>query len=342
MIEFMFVLLGAPAVAFLLGWTQALERELVWKLIAIAIILPWLALLLMNALPGASAKLRHRIAVVTSVFLLALPILSVFVPPWTLAVLPTSFSDVNQPQLLQMTENFVGGSNLGVENSSDSRDLDHISLADNNPVRPLDFANDSIEQHEHESERSARTGLGKLDGDSTDASTYGVERFDDTPNSDSSTLRRAEFFSRWTMSWWLIAIWSAGVVVGLLWWTCAWIATSTQVNRLPNCNREFLAKQWTGDIVGQPLLALVEKVKLRISLPDSMPYLFGIKSPTIVLPENWQGWSSDRLQAVVLHELAHVARRDLLTDAIARAANILWWWSPGAVSYTHLTLPTKA
>jgi beta-lactamase regulating signal transducer with metallopeptidase domain len=58
------------------------------------------------------------------------------------------------------------------------------------------------------------------------------------------------------------------------------------------------------------------------------PLCVGWFGSTILLPANWRGWPRDQLQAVLIHELAHVARRDVLWQAIARLSCALYWPHP--------------
>jgi HEAT repeat protein len=59
-----------------------------------------------------------------------------------------------------------------------------------------------------------------------------------------------------------------------------------------------------------------------------MPFACGIATPTIVLPAECDGWSLERRRAVLLHELAHVRRHDLLGHTIGRVACALYWFHP--------------
>jgi beta-lactamase regulating signal transducer with metallopeptidase domain len=70
-------------------------------------------------------------------------------------------------------------------------------------------------------------------------------------------------------------------------------------------------------------------VRLLRSRERSMPMTFGTRSPTIIIPAIGDTWSDDRRRAVLLHELAHVARCDCFTQTIAFAACLLYWFHPG-------------
>jgi TonB family protein len=59
-----------------------------------------------------------------------------------------------------------------------------------------------------------------------------------------------------------------------------------------------------------------------------MPLAWGLLHPVVLLPKGASEWPEGRLQAVLLHELIHVRRRDLLAQAIAQAACCLYWFHP--------------
>ncbi len=59
-----------------------------------------------------------------------------------------------------------------------------------------------------------------------------------------------------------------------------------------------------------------------------MPFACGLLRPTIVLPAESYRWTLDRRRAVLLHELAHVRRRDLVGHTVGRFACALYWFHP--------------
>lgn len=66
-----------------------------------------------------------------------------------------------------------------------------------------------------------------------------------------------------------------------------------------------------------------------VSSPEiGTPAVFGCLRPTIILPAVWRTWSSEKLRAVLLHELGHVARRDGWTIAAASLNAAVFWFHP--------------
>ena len=59
-----------------------------------------------------------------------------------------------------------------------------------------------------------------------------------------------------------------------------------------------------------------------------MPMAAGIFTPSVLMPEDANRWPLERLRIVLLHELAHVKRRDCLTHVIAQLACALHWFNP--------------
>ena len=83
-----------------------------------------------------------------------------------------------------------------------------------------------------------------------------------------------------------------------------------------------------------PAFALADMAKVHpfpeiLRTPSgTMPITFGVRRPVIFLPADAAEWSADRRRMVVMHELAHVRRGDVITHLMARAAVSLYWWNP--------------
>lgn len=60
----------------------------------------------------------------------------------------------------------------------------------------------------------------------------------------------------------------------------------------------------------------------------AMPMTWGWRRPVVLLPAGSGSWPASRRRAVLLHELAHVARGDYLTQLVSELARALHWWNP--------------
>jgi beta-lactamase regulating signal transducer with metallopeptidase domain len=60
----------------------------------------------------------------------------------------------------------------------------------------------------------------------------------------------------------------------------------------------------------------------------SVPVTFGVMRPAILLPAGWRDWDEGELDAVIAHEISHVARRDALVDRLTLLHRALFWFSP--------------
>jgi len=60
----------------------------------------------------------------------------------------------------------------------------------------------------------------------------------------------------------------------------------------------------------------------------SVPVTMGALRAVILLPADWREWDDAKLDAVVAHEVSHVARRDALTQRISLLHRAIFWFSP--------------
>jgi beta-lactamase regulating signal transducer with metallopeptidase domain len=67
---------------------------------------------------------------------------------------------------------------------------------------------------------------------------------------------------------------------------------------------------------------------VRIATTGIMPAVIGVLRPSIVLPAEASSWTDERLRVVLLHECAHVRRRDAILQVVANVATAAYWWHP--------------
>ncbi len=76
------------------------------------------------------------------------------------------------------------------------------------------------------------------------------------------------------------------------------------------------------------VLRLARTVDVAVSPDVAIPVAVGVLRPRVVLPESATEWSRDRLSVVLLHELAHVRRRDALWVVVAQVVTAILWFHP--------------
>ena len=76
-------------------------------------------------------------------------------------------------------------------------------------------------------------------------------------------------------------------------------------------------------------------VDLRISDAVSMPFACGLLKPVIVLPSSSNEWSTERREAVLMHEYAHISRGDLAMNMLSHVVRAFYWFHPLAWMASH-------
>ena len=71
-----------------------------------------------------------------------------------------------------------------------------------------------------------------------------------------------------------------------------------------------------------------QQFSVRLSDKITVPMVWGIFRPVILLPTDAANWQTDRLHAVLLHETAHIKRWDWLVQTIAQITSAVYWFNP--------------
>ena len=141
----------------------------------------------------------------------------------------------------------------------------------------------------------------------------------------SGSIERNTAFSAMTGISILLIIWAA--VVALIVASLGYSALA--VRRIVNRARPLDSEDWLTPLWEvSDRLALDEPPRLLRSEDSKMPFACGFLKATIVLPAECDGWSLDRRRAVLLHELAHVRRHDLVGHTLGRVACAVYWFHP--------------
>jgi beta-lactamase regulating signal transducer with metallopeptidase domain len=93
----------------------------------------------------------------------------------------------------------------------------------------------------------------------------------------------------------------------------------------------------TPAVTGAPWLAQAQSLARELGLSrvrflrggaGTMPMAWGIFRAAVLMPADADTWPAHRLRVVLLHELAHVKRRDCLTHLVAQIACAAYWFNP--------------
>ncbi|MDB5355156.1 MAG: hypothetical protein JWN24_1609 [Phycisphaerales bacterium] len=90
--------------------------------------------------------------------------------------------------------------------------------------------------------------------------------------------------------------------------------------------------------IGDPIVTALEAacsqlgirrpVTLLIHADKTIPVVWGIRRCSLLLPAAARHWSGEQLRSVLLHELAHIKRRDTMAQLLTQIACALHWFNP--------------
>lgn len=123
----------------------------------------------------------------------------------------------------------------------------------------------------------------------------------------------------------LFVFWGAGIAVALLsllagFARLRWIARRAS----PVTHQEWLVV--LADVAARH--GLVRMPRLLQSRHPSLMVTWGAMQPTVLLPGSAPEWSLERMRVVLDHELAHIARRDWVTQIGAEILRCVYWFNP--------------
>ncbi|MCU1292973.1 MAG: TonB family protein [Bryobacterales bacterium] len=122
---------------------------------------------------------------------------------------------------------------------------------------------------------------------------------------------------------WPLVIWLTGVLLGfapvLVGATSAWKVARRALPLAGSAIQNALE--------GIPL-SLSPDVEVLVSDELSLPLTCGLWRRRILLPATAKDWTPSRLYAVLLHEIAHVRRRDVAAQVAAHLVAAMWWFQP--------------
>ena len=153
------------------------------------------------------------------------------------------------------------------------------------------------------------------------ASSVSVPHAGSTIPAPAIAQRRAQTWSIAQMS---LVVWIVGaiLILGRLLLGLGLVARMTRRTRQVTNAAWLPQARRLADALG------LRRVRFVRGRSASMPMACGLFRAVVLMPVDADGWPGERLRIVLLHELAHVKRRDCLTHAIAQLACAAYWFNP--------------
>ncbi|MBC8424604.1 M56 family metallopeptidase [bacterium] len=125
---------------------------------------------------------------------------------------------------------------------------------------------------------------------------------------------------------WYVWAWGGGGLLVLL----VFAASARQLHLAVRRYRELDDPGWREDAEKIAGRAGLSETSIRLLRSSNLiaPMTWGVWRPVIVLPRDCIDWSREQRHEVLLHEIAHVRRRDCLTQWLANLACVIYWCHP--------------
>ncbi len=273
-------------------------------------------LLAASLLRRRSASLLHCVWTLGLLASVLIPLVSRVTPTLRLAVLPSRHVHSEQQRQNAVT-------------SEQEPDAVHQTAADSGlpaalppvaAVKPR-FAKNSM----RDGTAVNHASLEHVGATSPDGTNDTVGRSPGLRSHDRSAVIGSTPEPKWRFAQFVCIVWLA--VAGCL--VARWIVQWFQVRQmLSNC--KSLDNDRLNTIIQQAcvLLDVESRPRLLSSSDVQSPMIAGVFKTWLVLPEAATDWSAERLRMVLIHELAHIARHDILTQSLAGLACAVNWFNP--------------
>jgi carboxyl-terminal processing protease len=239
----------------------------------------------------ASAASRHLAWASAFGGLLLLPVLSAVAPEWSLAM-PVLWPEARVSQAV--------ASPPGPPPAALAETMAEVPVKDQfpGPVVPLPIGPPNAAETAGQANAAAGTGA--------DAQVTG---------------KRAP----WSLAAWAVVLWGVGAVLAAL---PVIVGCFSLLRLRRHCEVLTRGPAYQALHEAMDQLGLRSDVVLLQSDRREVPMTWGLWRVYLLLPVGATEWPPERLRAVLLHELAHVLRRDCLTQLLARLACALHWFNP--------------
>lgn len=124
----------------------------------------------------------------------------------------------------------------------------------------------------------------------------------------------------------LFSVWVAGMILCALRLATGWIVAYRLKRYVDAVSDERVTRPFDSAV---KLLGLRHSPPLLTSSRIATPLVVGVTRPAIVLPTGiGDELGAEEIQQVLIHELAHVVRRDNVVGLLQRLVAIVWWFHP--------------
>jgi beta-lactamase regulating signal transducer with metallopeptidase domain len=288
------------------GWLTLL---IAWS--AKSVLILGLAGMIAFALRRSAAASRHLVWSLALAGLLALPLLSFALPAWQWSILPEdlrSQAAVPANLVVSLTDQRAAVASAELLSSDTDIGTNHPKAA-------------AIVRRGSPAAAAAGSGTAAQAPDSPAESPAVTASIEGNVIYNASAKGR----SVWRWAEWAVTAWFIGAALIL----AHLLVGTARVWQLARRAEEVRDAEWLS-LVGRlsRRLGLTQAITLRRSVRVTMPMACGLVRASVLLPADADDWTRERREVVLLHELAHVKRRDCLTQLMAQAACALYWFNP--------------
>lgn len=255
-----------------------------------------------------SAAAIHRVWTLGFAGCLAVPLITLVAPSWTLPLLPASSEATEVSTTVSPSygtgSDEAGGHPAGTFNpaseiGSHAASYESFTIPHQNWTRPTEAAEKTLSQ-------SPEMGKPR-----------------EAELSNGGQTQQPTQIVTWQSG--VLFIWIVGVLFALVRVSCQHLLL---YRLLQNC--EPVGERSWGDSVDEvrQLLKIARPVRILRAISASSPIAAGVVRPTVVLPNDSADWNASHRRLVLLHELAHVKRMDVLSQMAAGLVSAICWFNP--------------
>lgn len=299
------------SLAFLQGSSvlMALTRVMIGTTAVLSV-----ASILMLALSHSSAAVRHRIWSLAVASTLLLPAFVLWAPQWHFGLFAGSLA--TRP--VSSSEQAPSGTTFPLATASA---LDRGTLPENATAS----AEGRLSFGDHSPHQKPEILLRRAESQPVDAATSDPPETERPGRERSVPHQTGQGLSATIGPLLWLVTWSGGLFLSLV------PLLRSYAGLRGICARAFDVQE---DACRNLVASLSQKMAVRDqpavlqSSEIESPACAGWWCPVVLLPATWRQWPDDHLRAAIAHELAHIRRRDVAWQLVARMACAVYWMHP--------------